>query len=222
MFGLFKKTDLPDEREALAGRDQEVEVAERHCVLGNPMQAPWPEGHELAVFGMGCFWGVERLFWGIPGVWSTAVGYAGGLTPNATYDEVCSGMTGHNEVVQVVFDPSRVSYATLLKAFWENHDPTQGMRQGPDRGTQYRSGVYTHSSEQQAAAEASREAYQQSLSASGHGVITTEIQPASAFYYAEDYHQQYLHKNPGGYCSMRGTGAACVLPVGLAAEGVSA
>jgi peptide-methionine (S)-S-oxide reductase len=222
VFGLFKKTDLPDEREALAGRDQEVEVAERHCVLGNPMQAPWPEGHELAVFGMGCFWGVERLFWGIPGVWSTAVGYAGGLTPNATYDEVCSGMTGHNEVVQVVFDPSRVSYATLLKAFWENHDPTQGMRQGPDRGTQYRSGVYTHSSEQQAAAEASREAYQQSLSASGHGVITTEIQPASAFYYAEDYHQQYLHKNPGGYCSMRGTGAACVLPVGLAAEGVSA
>jgi peptide-methionine (S)-S-oxide reductase len=222
VFGLFKKTDLPDEREALAGRDQEVEVAGRHCVLGNPMQAPWPEGHELAVFGMGCFWGVERLFWGIPGVWSTAVGYAGGLTPNATYDEVCSGMTGHNEVVQVVFDPSRVSYATLLKAFWENHDPTQGMRQGPDRGTQYRSGVYTHSSEQQAAAEASREAYQQSLSASGHGVITTEIQPASAFYYAEDYHQQYLHKNPGGYCSMRGTGAACVLPVGLAAEGVSA
>ncbi len=222
MFGLFKKTDLPSKQDALSGRSGSVEVAERHCVLGNPMQGPWPAGCELAVFGMGCFWGVERLFWGIPGVWSTAVGYAGGHTPNATYDEVCSGMTGHNEVVQVVFDPRRVSYTQLLKAFWENHDPTQGMRQGPDRGTQYRSGIYTHSQQQQAAAEASRDAYQQALKGSGHGDITTEILPAPEFYYAEDYHQQYLHKNPGGYCSMRGTGAACVLPAELEVEDTSA
>lgn len=211
MFGLFKKTDLPAASEALAGRDQAIAVADRHCVLGNPMQAPWPEGHELAMFGMGCFWGVERLFWGIPGMWSTAVGYAGGHTPNANYDEVCSGMTGHNEVVQVVFDPRRVSYSALLKTFWENHDPTQGMRQGPDRGTQYRSGIYTSSSEQLAAAMASKEAFQHALQSAGHGDITTEILPAPIFYYAEDYHQQYLHKNPGGYCSMRGTGAECVL-----------
>ncbi len=209
MFGLFKKADLPTAQDALPGREQAVEVADTHVVLGNPVRGPWPAGFEVAVFGMGCFWGVERLFWGIPGVWSTAVGYAAGLTPNATYQEVCSGMTGHNEVVQVVFDPAKVSYEDLLTAFWENHDPTQGMRQGPDRGTQYRSGIYTHGAAQQAAAEQSGERYQQALNAAGQGEITTEILPAPPFYYAEDYHQQYLHKNPGGYCSMRGTGVRC-------------
>lgn len=212
LFGLLKKTDIPAPSDALPGREEAIAVAAQHCVLGNPMQGPWPDGFEEAMFGMGCFWGVERLFWKIDGVWSTAVGYAGGHTPNATYKEVCSGMTGHNEVVRVVFDPSVVSYSQLLSAFWENHDPTQGMRQGPDRGTQYRSGIYAFGDEQLAVAEASAASYQAVLQAAGLGKITTEILPAPELFLAEDYHQQYLHKNPGGYCSMRGTGARCVMP----------
>lgn len=211
VFGLLKKTSLPSADEALPGRSEALEVAPVHAVLGNAINPPWPDGHEVAMFGMGCFWGVERLFWGIPGVWTTSVGYAGGETPNASYDEVCSGMTGHNEVVRLVFDPARVSYQSLLTAFWENHDPTQGMRQGPDRGTQYRSGIYTFSDVQQACALTSRDAYQRALADAGQGEITTEIVSAPTFYFAEDYHQQYLHKNPGGYCSMRGTGVSCVV-----------
>ncbi len=201
---LHRKTVLPSPDEALPGRDTPMPVTNRHFVLGTPLLPPFPEGLALALFGMGCFWGAERRFWQIPGVYSTAVGYAGGYTPNPTYREVCSGLTGHNEVVRVVFDPAQVDYATLLRHFWEGHDPTQGMRQGNDVGTQYRSGIYTHDEAQQAAALASRERYQAALGR--HRPITTEIRPAPAFYYAEDYHQQYLAKVPDGYCGLGGCG----------------
>ncbi len=203
---LGKKLELPSPEEALPGRSQPLPVAEQHVVLGTRMTPPFPEGSELALFGLGCFWGAEKAFWQLEGVVSTAVGYAAGHTPNPTYEEVCTGRTGHNEVVQVVFDPSRLSYDQLLRAFWEAHDPTQGMRQGNDVGTQYRSGVYVHSDAQRRAAEASRDAYQKALHAAGRGEITTEIVEAGAFYYAEDYHQQYLAKNPMGYCGLGGTG----------------
>lgn len=212
-MGTGKKDVLPEPKDALPGRDREMPVPQQHYVNGNPLKGPFSEGLELAMFGLGCFWGAERKFWQLDGVYSTAVGYAAGYTPNPTYREVCSGLTGHNEVVQVVFDPAVVSYEQLLKTFWESHDPTQGMRQGNDRGTQYRSGIYTYSEEQQAAAEASKTAYQQALNKAGYGPITTEILPAPTFYYAEDYHQQYLAKNPGGYCGLGGTSVAC--PVGV-------
>lgn len=215
-MGLFSKLHLPEPDEALPGRTQVMPVPDRHEVLGGPMQPPWPDESETAMFGLGCFWGAERVFWSLPGVISTQVGYAGGTTPNPLYEEVCSGRTGHNEVVRVVFDPARISYEELLRAFWEAHDPTQGMRQGNDRGTQYRSGVYTSSAAQRAAADASREAYAGELAAAGHGPITTEIVPATAFYYAEPYHQQYLHKVPNGYCGLGGTGVACPVGSGVA------
>ena len=204
---------LPTAEEALPGRDIPMRVPARHTVLGTPLQGPFPEGSERAIFGLGCFWGAERKFWQLDGVVTTAVGYAGGFTRNATYREVCSGATGHAEVVLVVFDPARVSYAELLKTFWESHDPTQGMRQGNDAGTQYRSAIYFTSDAQRAAALASRDAYEKALAAQGHGRITTEIAPEPPFYYAEDYHQQYLAKNPGGYCGLGGTGVSC--PIGL-------
>jgi len=207
------KSKLPAPGEALRGRAEKMPVPARHFVSGAPLEGPWPAGLQLATFGMGCFWGAERKFWEQKGVFSTAVGYAGGTTPNPTYREVCSGLTGQNEVVQVVFDPKVVSYEELLKLFWENHDPTQGMRQGNDSGTQYRSAIYTHGAEQQSAAEASRDAYARVLKDEGFGAITTEIRPAPPFYYAEDYHQQYLAKNPDGYCGIGGTGVSC--PVGL-------
>jgi peptide-methionine (S)-S-oxide reductase len=207
------KSKLPAPGEALPGRAEKMPVPARHFVNDAPLEGPWPAGMQLATFGMGCFWGAERKFWEREGVFSTAVGYAGGTTPNPTYREVCSGLTGQNEVVQVVFDPKVVSYEDLLKLFWENHDPTQGMRQGNDAGTQYRSAIYTHGAEQQRAAEASRDAYAQVLKSAGFGPITTEIIPAPPFYYAEDYHQQYLAKNPDGYCGIGGTGVSC--PVGL-------
>jgi peptide-methionine (S)-S-oxide reductase len=210
------KTTMPAPEEALPGRDAAIDVPERHFVLGTPLQPPFPEGTEQALFGMGCFWGAERVFWETPGVFTTAVGYAAGLTPNPTYEEVCSARTGHNEVVLVVFRPEEVSYEQLLKTFWEGHDPTQGMRQGNDVGTQYRSGVYTFSGAQAAAAEASRDRYQQALGAAGRGPITTEILPAPPLYYAEDYHQQYLAKNPGGYCGIGGTGVSCPVGTGVA------
>jgi peptide-methionine (S)-S-oxide reductase len=213
VFGR-NKAQLPSEEDALAGRDAQMPVPDRHFVNGAPLQGPFPEGSEQAVFGMGCFWGAERKFWEADGVITTAVGYAGGFTPNPTYQEVCSGQTGHTEVVLVVFDPERISYEQILKVFWENHDPTQGMRQGNDVGTQYRSALYTFSDAQLDAAKRSRDAYQPMLDASGHGEITTEIREAPALYYAEDYHQQYLAKNPGGYCGIGGTGVSC--PVGLA------
>jgi peptide-methionine (S)-S-oxide reductase len=204
-----KKLELPRPEEALPGRAEPLPVPERHFVHGRPLKPPFPEGMEQAVFGMGCFWGAERLFWQAPGVYTTAVGYAGGYTPNPSYEEVCSGMTGHAEVVLVVYDPKVISYGQLLKIFWESHDPTQGMRQGNDVGTQYRSAIYTYTPEQQAATEASKAAYQQALAAAGYGAITTEIRAALPFYYAEHYHQQYLAKNPGGYCGLRGSGVAC-------------
>jgi peptide-methionine (S)-S-oxide reductase len=206
MSGLEKMTTLPDPDEALPGRGAKMPVPDRHYVNGHPLVPPFPEGMEIAVFGLGCFWGAEREFWQLKGVYSTAVGYAGGYTPNPTYKEVCSGMTGHNEVVLVVFDPAVVSYEALLQVFWEAHDPTQGMRQGNDRGTQYRSGIYCTSEAQRTAALASRDQYQARLADSGRGEITTEIVEAPEFYYAEDYHQQYLAKNPGGYCGLGGTG----------------
>ena len=212
------KSRMIDPDRALPGRDTPMPVPARHTVLGNPLTPPFPEGFEQAVFGMGCFWGAERIFWQAPGVWTTAVGYAGGYTPNPTYEEVCSGSTGHTEAVLVVFDPSQTSYEELLRLFWEGHDPTQGMRQGNDMGTQYRSAVYTSGPAQLAAAEASRTRYQEQLNGSGYGDITTEITDiaeAGPFYYAEDYHQQYLDKNPGGYCGIGGTGVSC--PVGVAA-----
>jgi len=209
MARFQSKLRVPAPDEALPGRDAEMRVAPRHAVLGNPMLPPYPEGHELACFGMGCFWGAERKFWQAPGVWTTAVGYAGGHTPNPTYEEVCSGLTGHAEVVRVVFDPARIAYEALLKIFWESHDPTQGMRQGNDVGTQYRSAIYVYGGEQLAAARTSREAYAKALERRGHGAITTEIREAPTFYFAEDYHQQYLHKNPGGYCGIGGTGVTC-------------
>ena len=210
--GHKTRTITPDE--ALAGRSTEMPVPERHFVNGNRLEAPFPEGTERAVFGMGCFWGAEKAFWNLPGVYTTAVGYAGGFTPNATYEEVCSGLTGHTEAVLVVFDPSVISYEELLKAFWESHDPTQGMRQGNDVGTQYRSAIYTYGELQEKSARASRDAYQERLRAAGYDDITTEIREAPEFYYAEDYHQQYLAKNPNGYCGLGGTGVSC--PIGLA------
>lgn len=210
ILGLGKKLSIPSADEALPNRVDVMPVAQTHCVTGNPMQGPWPAHMQQALFGMGCFWGVERLFWQQSGVWSTAVGYAGGHTANATYRDVCSGMTGHNEVCLVIFDPATITYDALLKLFWESHDPTQGMQQGPDKGSQYRSGIYTYNDEQHSAALASQEQFQRSLKDQGFGAITTEILQAPDFYYAEDEHQQYLHKNPGGYCSMRGTGALCV------------
>ena len=213
-MGLFgKKTEMVDEARALPGREQEMTVPDRHLVLRTPLRPPFPEGAEQAIFGLGCFWGAERKFWSAEGVITTAVGYAGGFTPNATYEEVCSGRTGHAEVVLVVFDPAKTSYEELLRIFWENHDPTQGMRQGNDLGTQYRSAIYTTSDEQLQAAQASRDAYQKQLQAAGFGEITTEITKAGPFYYAEDYHQQYLARNPNGYCGLGGTGVSC--PVGL-------
>jgi peptide-methionine (S)-S-oxide reductase len=213
LFGRFK-THLPAPQEALPGRADPLPVAGRHTVLGGPLAPPYPEGTEIAEFALGCFWGAERKFWETPGVVSTAVGYAGGFTPNPTYEEVCSGRTGHAEAVRVVYDPARVSYQDLLKVFWETHDPTQGMRQGNDVGTQYRSVIYTRSEEQRQAAERSRDDYQRVLRLAGYGPITTEVVPAQEFYFAEDYHQQYLHKNPWGYCGIGGTGVAC--PVGVA------
>ncbi len=207
-----KKTKMPAPAEALPGRATPVATAEAHFVNGRPLKGPWPDNLETAMFGMGCFWGVERLFWQVPGVHVTAAGYAGGITPNPTYQETCTGLTGHNEVVLVVFDPAVVSYEELLTLFWEEHDPTQGMRQGNDIGTTYRSGIYTFTPEQQAAAEASRDAYQKALTAGGRGKITTEILEVPEFYYAEDYHQQYLAKNPAGYCGLRGTGVSCPIP----------
>ena len=212
LFGRHK-TEMPDENQALAGRPGQVRVPERHAVNGNPLEPPFPDDLEQAVFGMGCFWGAERKFWEADGVFTTAVGYAGGFTPNPSYEEVCSGRTGHTEAVLVVFDPTQTSYENMLKIFWEAHDPTQGMRQGNDVGTQYRSAIYTFSDEQAAAARASRDAYNKSLADAGHGQITTEIAPAGPFYYAEDYHQQYLAKNPYGYCGIGGTGVSC--PTGL-------
>jgi peptide-methionine (S)-S-oxide reductase len=204
---------MPSPEQALPGRSARMPVAQRHFVLGTEMQPPYPADTELALFGLGCFWGAERRFWETPGVHSTAVGYAAGFTPNPTYEEVCSGLTGHNEVVRVVFRPAQISYVQLLRVFWEAHDPTQGMRQGNDVGTQYRSGIYVDGAAQRAAAEASRAAYAKALEARGYGAITTEILDAPEFYYAEDYHQQYLAKNPGGYCGLGGTGVSC--PVGL-------
>ena len=208
MFG-FLKPAMPTAETALAGRAEPIPTATHHFVSGNPLKGPYPEGHETAVFAMGCFWGVERMFWTRPGVWVTAVGYVNGFTPNPTYREVCSGRTGHTEGVLVVYDHGRISYADLLKVFWEGHDPTQGNRQGNDVGTQYRSGIYYADEAQKAAAEASRDAFQERLTAAGYGPITTEIAPAPEFYFAEDYHQQYLARNPGGYCGVGGTGVTC-------------
>jgi peptide-methionine (S)-S-oxide reductase len=216
LFGFGKKSALPTPQEALPGRAKSMPVPDRHFVNGNPLKPPYPDGIEMSMFGLGCFWGAERKFWQESGVYTTAVGYAAGLTPNPTYNEVCSGMTGHNEVVCVVFDPKVISYETLLKVFWESHNPTQGMRQGNDAGTQYRSGIYVYSDQQRKLAEASRDAYQQALKASGYGAITTEIIDAPEFYFAEDYHQQYLAKNPGGYCGLGGTNVTC--PVGVNVE----
>jgi peptide-methionine (S)-S-oxide reductase len=209
------KSEMPTRETALPGRAQKMKVPVAHYVNQARLEPPFPDGHQQALFGMGCFWGAERKFWELPGVISTAVGYAAGFTPNPTYEEVCTGRTGHNEVVLVVFDPAKTSYETLLKTFWENHDPTQGMRQGNDVGTQYRSGIYVYSAEQRRLAEASRDAYQAQLTRARYGAITTEILDAPEFYYAEDYHQQYLAKNPWGYCGIGGTGVAC--PTGLAA-----
>lgn len=215
MFSMFRnKSEMVTESDALPGRSTQVPTASEHFVFNRPLNAEVPEGMEVAMFGMGCFWGVERMFWQLDGVYSTMVGYAGGYTPNATYEEVCSGRTGHNEVVRVVFDPSIISYDALLKVFWEGHDPTQGMRQGNDAGTQYRSGIYTYSDAQMQAALAAKKSFEPKLSAAGYGMITTEIINAPEFYFAEDYHQQYLAKNPNGYCGIGGTGVTC--PIGVA------
>lgn len=213
LFGFNKKTSMPSPDEALPGRSETMPVPNKHFVNGNSLTPPFPEGMEMAMFGLGCFWGAERKFWQQDGVYSTSVGYAAGYTPNPTYQEVCSGRTGHNEVVYVIYDPGVISYETLLKVFWESHNPTQGMRQGNDIGTQYRSGIYVYSAEQRRLAEASKQAYQHALKQAGYGEITTEILDAPEFYYAEDYHQQYLAKNPGGYCGLGGTSVAC--PVGI-------
>jgi peptide-methionine (S)-S-oxide reductase len=208
MMGFGKMLTMPTPSEALPGRDTALEVPEQHYVNGNPLTPPFPQGLQQAMFGLGCFWGAERKFWQTPGVYTTAVGYTGGYTPNPSYQEVCTGYTGHNEVVLVVYDPQQVSYAQLLKVFWEAHNPTQGMRQGNDVGTQYRSGIYVFDEAQRQAAEQSKDRFQQALRESGRGMITTEILPAPTFYYAEDYHQQYLAKNPSGYCGLGGTGVA--------------
>lgn len=215
MFGMGKKTSMVEAAQALPGRAEALPVPPRHHVLDAPLLGPFGEGLEIAIFGLGCFWGAERRFWELDGVYTTAVGYAGGFTPNPTYEEVCSGLTGHTEAVVVVFDSARLSYADLLSVFWEAHDPTQGMRQGNDRGTQYRSAIYTRGADQARLAAESKERYQQRLAQAGYGTITTEIAPAGEFYYAEEYHQQYLAKNPGGYCGLGGTGVTC--PVGLEA-----
>jgi peptide-methionine (S)-S-oxide reductase len=214
MWFAGRKTEMISRDDALAGRDEAMPVPAEHDVNGHTLTPPFPDGLQTAVFGMGCFWGAERLFWQTPGVYSTAVGYAGGYTPNPTYEEVCSGRTGHTEAVLVVFDPKAISYEQLLKVFWEGHDPTQGMRQGNDVGTQYRSAIYVTNADQRAEAEASRDAFQKSLDAARYGTITTEIADLDAFYYAEDYHQQYLSKVPNGYCGLGGTGVSC--PVGVA------
>ncbi|HET9903155.1 MAG TPA: peptide-methionine (S)-S-oxide reductase MsrA [Xanthobacteraceae bacterium] len=218
MFTFKKKLDLPKPEEALPGRPDAIPTAETHHVNGRPLKGPYPSGTEKALFGMGCFWGAERKFWQLgAGVWITAAGYAGGLTPNPTYEEVCTGQTGHNEVVLVVYDPRVIAFESLLKTFWENHDPTQGMRQGNDIGTQYRSGIYVFSAAQRRAAEASCAAYGRELAKRGYGPITTEIRDAPPFYFAEDYHQQYLAKNPFGYCGLGGTGVSCPVGVGVGA-----
>jgi len=216
MFGR-KTLEMPTLETALPGRAHPIPTAETHFINGHPLKGPYPQGLETAVFAMGCFWGEEKKFWNLPGVWVTAVGYVAGLTPNPTYEEVCSGRTGHAEAVLVVYDPKVITYQALLKVFWEGHDPTQGMRQGNDIGTQYRSGIYPQNDAQAAAAEASKEAYQQALSAKGFGKITTEIVPADEFYFAEDYHQEYLAKNPAGYCGIGGTGVTCPIGVGVEA-----
>ena len=213
---IGKSLRMPSASEALPGRAARMPVPDAHFVNGHRLEAPFPDGLERAMFGLGCFWGAEKTFWKVPGVYSTAVGYTAGLTPNPTYREVCTGMTGHNEAVLVVFDPKTVSYDELVRVFWESHDPTQSMRQGNDVGTQYRSGIYFYSEAQRAAAEASRDAFQRELDKAGYGRITTEILPAPEFYYAEDYHQQYLAKNPDGYCGLGGTGVSC--PVGIASR----
>jgi peptide-methionine (S)-S-oxide reductase len=212
MFGLRNRATMVDSSAALPGREQEISVADRHAVLGTSIKPPFPEGFEQVIVGMGCFWGAEKVFWSAPGVYTTAVGYAGGFTQNPSYEEVCSGRTGHTEAVLVVFDPDKTSYAEILRRFWENHDPTQGMRQGNDVGTQYRSAILWSTEEERRVAESSRAAYNERLRASGYPEITTEIAPAGTFYYAEDYHQQYLDKNPWGYCGIGGTGVSC--PVG--------
>jgi peptide-methionine (S)-S-oxide reductase len=217
MFGRTKPLAIPRPEEALPGREARMPIPERHAVLGHPLAPPFPERLERALFGMGCFWGAERKFWTRPGVYTTAVGYAGGHTPNATYEEVCTGRTGHAEVVLVVYDPRQIGYGDLLRIFWESHDPTQGMRQGNDLGTQYRSAIYTFGEDQRRAAEASREAYQRRLAEARYGAITTEIRDAPEFYYAEAYHQQYLEKNPEGYCGLGGTGVSCPTSLGVAA-----
>ena len=218
IFGLGQKTTMVEAENALPGRDREMSVPERHAVLGTPLKPPFPEGLERAIVGMGCFWGAERVFWQAPGVYTTAVGYAGGFTPNPTYEEVCGGRTGHAEVVLVVFDPVKISYEEILRLFWENHNPTQGMRQGNDVGTQYRSLIEWTTESQRAEAEASRTVYAERLRAAGHPEISTEIGQAGPFYYAEDYHQQYLHKNPFGYCGLGGTGVSCPVGAGVASE----
>jgi peptide-methionine (S)-S-oxide reductase len=218
MFLFHKSAEMPTRETALEGRETPIPTAERHFVNGRPLQGPYPEGMERAVFGLGCFWGAERKFWQLgDGVFVTAVGYAGGATPNPTYEEVCSGRTGHNEVVLVVFDPKRISYEELLRTFWESHDPTQGMRQGNDVGTQYRSGIYVFDEAQRRAAEASKAAYGRALAGRGYGAVTTEVADAGPFYFAEDYHQQYLAKNPMGYCGLGGTGVACQVGTSVAA-----
>ncbi len=217
MLFARKSLDLPTPQTALPGRPVPIPTADTHFVNAHPLAGPYPEGFQVAYFAMGCFWGVEREFWQTPGVWVTAVGYMAGLTPNPTYEEVCSGRTGHTEAVLVVFDPKVVSYADLLRVFWEGHDPTQGMRQGNDAGTQYRSGIYVTDEAQARAAEASRTAFQRALSARGHSAITSEIAPAGSFFFAEDYHQQYLAKNPAGYCGVGGTGVSCPIGVGVQA-----
>ena len=210
-----KKSEIPSAADALPGRDTPIAVPERHTVLGTPLVPPFPDGIETVQVGLGCFWGAERIFWRLPGVYTTAVGYAGGSTPNPSYREVCSGRTGHTEIVLVAYDPKQVSFEQILKTFWEGHDPTQGMRQGNDSGTQYRSAIYTTTDEQLAAALASRDTYNEALAANHRGSITTEIHPAGDFYYAEDYHQQYLDKNPGGYCGIGGTGVSCPIGTGV-------
>ena len=213
MFMFKKKLEMPNAATALPGRAAAIQTASHHFVNGRPLKGPYPEGLETAIFGLGCFWGAERKFWGLgEGIYVTAVGYAGGLTPNPTYEEVCSGSTGHNEVVLVVFDPNKIPYEKLLKTFWESHDPTQGMRQGNDVGTQYRSGIYVATPAQRKAAEVSKAMYEKAIAAKGFGTITTEILPAPEFYFAEDYHQQYLAKNPSGYCGLGGTGVSCGIP----------
>jgi len=214
---LRKKAEMVSKDEALTGREAPIATAATHYVLDRPLTAEVPEGHEVAVFGMGCFWGVERMFWKLPGVWLTMVGYAGGYTPNPTYEEVCTGRTGHNEVVRVVYDPEVITYEDLLKVFWEGHDPTQGMRQGNDVGTQYRSGIYTTTDAQKQAAKSTRDTFAERMRAAGFGEITTEITDAPTFYFAEGYHQQYLAKNPGGYCGIGGTGVTCPIGTGLPA-----